>query len=156
MIKVDCPKLKKGDWDRKRFDWNDKPFLMLKYRSFLGIPINKRYTEKKAVKMLNEKDLLPGIPLILLRNETIWGGEVLVELACEDPISNCHVSGSFFTMFFEGHFKDMGKWYKRLRKECKRLKMKINEIVAYYPLCDLCCDMHGKAQLVLIASIEKI
>jgi len=140
--------LNRDDWHKQTFEWNDKPFYRVTFASFLGLPITNELQLKKASQTLNNKHLLPGMPVILTRNKSLCTGELLIEVNGPDGIPTERMSGRFFSMFFEGYLNHLDTWKKRIAKECEERGMHVEEILTYFAN-----NRGSKSQTVLLAKV---
>ena len=150
-----CPKLDKRDWDRKMHAWKEKVFYKEHYSSLFYIPLGFGEIMERAIPMLMEKGLFEENGLILCRNEGMWGGDAYIELKKDAPsINTQRISGNFFSMYFEGSYKETGKQMQALREHCKKNGMDVKEVLSYYATCPECIKKYGKTQTVLFARID--
>jgi len=139
MIQSD---LQKEDWDQKTFTWENKPFYRVKYASVLGIPISRVISVKQAVDKIGQD--LPGRPLVLSASDSLFSGELLIELNSAENLPAKFLSGTFFSMFFEGSPK-ISEWSGILRQVCRANGQEPVEIIPYYA---------NSAQTVLLARLS--
>jgi len=135
--------INKEDWDQKQFEWQEKPFYRVKYTSLLGMPLTKELKETKALQMLSEQDMLPGKPIILRKNDSMFGGELFIELKNAD-IEHEKMSGDFFTMVFEGNNWQMPAWKKTMQQVAAGQGMDISDIMLYH------ASSHAKKSMVVL------
>jgi len=141
--------IKKEDWDQKVFDWQDKPFYHVSYASFLGLPLTREMAEARALQMLSQKNLLPGKPIILRSNSSLFGGDLFIELENANDVEHKKMSGKFFTMFFEGNSRHIPTWKNILKEVARTKNMAVSEVMPYL------AGSHDKnCQVVLIARVD--
>ena len=154
--KVCCPRLKKRDWEKRTWKWDDKKFYKKHYFSIFHMPINLGSVLTKSCEMLSQKRLLPrGDPIMLCRNENFWGGDIYIEVVRDSksvPLEG--ISGKFITKLFEGQYKEARMWLMAMNAWCKAKGYDVEEIMAFYGTCPKCTKKYGSAQTVLFAKIE--
>lgn len=156
-----CVRMNKAYWDKKTWNWKAKPFFKIHFRSFLHIPLGFGKIFAEELPKLQKKGLITKkkteMPLCLVRNETRWGGDMYIEVKKTDPNINSEhmgmLSGKFFSMYFEGSYRETDKWVKELIKESKKRKYRVQEILNFYCTCPKCTKAYGSAQTILFARI---
>ena len=157
MTKEDvcCPRLDKANWDKKEHEWKNKLFYTKHYRSFFYIPTGFGKIMKNTLPILKDKGFFKGeSSMILCRNEGMWGGDCCIEVSKKEagmPIDT--LSGKFFSMYFEGNYKDVGKFYKVMKKYCEEKGYDVTEFMSYYATCPDCMKKYGTAQIILFARL---
>lgn len=140
-----CPEVKKEEWDRKSFEWTDKPFYRQEYVSLFAIPLNSKEALRSALERLKEN--LPGKPLIMTEHG-LFRGSHYIELISDEQANHLE-SGSFFSMHFEGSTKSLPMWHRIIKEVSGSQKARV---LPYYVTCPHCLD--EKKQTVLIAKLE--
>lgn len=150
-----CKILSSTEWDRKEVIWRDKPFYKTRYRSFFHIPLN---IGKKIVESIGkiEEAGLAAEQMMLSRHSTMWGADLLIPIKNKTDIFEIElISGRFLTRLFEGHYGDIGKWIKEMRKYCLEKGFKSEELIFWYATCPKCAKSRGdRAQAVVFAKVE--
>jgi hypothetical protein len=152
-----CELLDSKQFDKKTVEWKGRPFIKKHYLAFFYMPLGLDSTLKGLLEDLNSKGLISEEhPVMIWRNEGMFGGDVYVALKEEDSSYEVErLSGKFFTMFFEGKdYKEAGKWHKVLWVEAKKRKLDVKEVISYYGQCPGCMKKFGKLQTVLYARIS--
>jgi hypothetical protein len=147
-----CELVDKKDWEEKNFTWKNKPFVKKKYFALFYMPIGVDGVLKDLMAELHEKKLLSEEhPVMLWRNEGLFGGEILVALKNDSPdYETVTLSGKYFSKFYEGKgYEDAGKWHKDFQETAKSKDLKLEEVLTYYLLCPGCLKKFGKMQTVI-------
>jgi len=132
-----CPDIRKGEWDRKRFTWTDKPFFRLKYASFFGAPLTLALKRQKVLEQLHSKGLLPEKPVIITNNN-ILTSELLIELKHTGDVEHTKLNGDFFTMYFKGDQRNMEMWKDIMRQVCAANSLEVKDFLHYNASCKKC------------------
>jgi hypothetical protein len=150
-----CELVEKKDWDGKTVNWKDKHFVKKKYSALFYMPLGLDGLLKKLMAELNEKNLVPDDhPIMLWRNEGLFGGEILVALKKDSSdYDTITLSGEYFTKFYEGKgYEDAGKWHKDFQAATKDKDVK--EVMTEYVLCPGCQKKYGKMQAILFGKVS--
>lgn len=158
MAKKDecCPRLEKKEWDKKVHVWKNNVFFYKKhYPAAFYMPIGFGKAVMQSINLLQGKGQFATPPLMVCRNETMWGGDIYVKVKKADPkLPTEKISGKFVSMLFEGDYKNVGTWRKQLEDYCKSKNYAVKEIISHYATCPRCAKEHGGTQTVLFARIE--
>ncbi|MFH1126446.1 MAG: hydrolase [Candidatus Altiarchaeota archaeon] len=150
-----CPRLKSDDWDKKTFEWKNKPFYKTKYLSFFRIPLTYRGAVKKSLEVLKAKGLVRDPMLMLAEEESMFYSTLLVEMSGDDenlPVRR--LSGTYVSMFFEGGYRDTPRWIREMVDYCTIQGERPKELYFFYATCPKCAKYYGSAQTVLFARIK--
>lgn len=150
-----CKWVDKSKWDKKTHEWKDKPFVVEHYRSIFYMPIGFGKAVKKIIAEIEGKDLAPEVPIMLCRNEGMWGGNLYYEVKKADPeLPIEKLNGKFFSMYFEAKaYKEVGKFYEEIKDYCEEQGWKPKEFMSYYCTCPNCTKKKGKMQIILLARL---
>jgi hypothetical protein len=143
------------EWDQKEIVWRDKPFYKSRYRAFLHVPINIGKKISEGMKII-EKAGLTSEPMVLSKNDTMWGAEILIPISARTGRFGTEiVTGRFLTRLFEGHYADAKKWIKETKKYCESRRHKAREFIFWYATCPKCAKKkEDKVQVVVFARVE--
>ncbi len=147
-----CELLNPEEWDKKTIELKNRNFVKKHYTALFYMPIGLDKVLKGLMKELDEKKLLSDKhPFMLWRNEGMFGGDICIAVKKKDPAYETEtISGSYFTMFFEGKgYQEAGKWHKAMKEEMERRKLKAKEVLSEYALCPGCAKKYGKVQAIL-------
>jgi hypothetical protein len=148
-----CSNLKREDFDRKVFDWKDKPFYETSYFSLFRMPLTYGSAVKKAIAVLKSKNLAVDPMLTLSGEESMFYSSLLIEMGRDDGVPVRKISGKFVSMFFEGRYRDTGKWVKEVIDYCRSQGHETKELYFFYATCPRCARHYGRAQTVIFAKI---
>lgn len=151
-----CKWLDREEWDRKTHVWRGKPFYVEDYRSFFYMPLDLGKGVSRMARRLEKRGLLPEQPVILCRNEGMWGGVLCIEMTEPDPeLPVEKLSGRFFSMYFEAEgYKEAGKLHKTIQDYCRDRGWEPKEYLSYYATCPECAEKYGKMQIILLARLD--
>jgi len=155
MMNFCCQPLSPLEWDKKELIWRDKPFYVSRYRSFLHVPINIGKKIAEGMKKISEAGL-QAEPMVLSRNETMWGAEILIPISGKAGRFRIELlTGRFLTRLFEGNYADIKKWVKETKKYCESRGFSAKEFIFWYATCPQCAKARGdRAQVVVLARVE--
>lgn len=149
-----CPKLAAEDFDRKVFGWEDKPFYKTKYFSFFHMPLTYGSAVNKAMAELKSRGLAADPTLMLSGEESMFYSSLLIEMSRDgNSVPVRRLSGKFISMFFEGSYRDTGRWVKEVVEYCRSRDYETKELFFFYATCPKCARHYGKAQTVIFAKI---
>lgn len=149
-----CNQLDQKKWDRKLHTWKNKLFVKRHYKSFFYIPRDLDKVISETNQLIKDHGIEKTPFFMLARNETFFGGDIYIEIKKKNSLPIDVIEGKFYSMFFEGKYKDMNKFIYQLGQECKKLNYNVKEILSFYATCPKCVKTRGKAQIVLFARIE--
>lgn len=153
--KVCCPKINPNDWNDKIFQWQNKPFIKAKVRTFFYIPIGFGNTIRKLDKKLQANSLNFSEGVCLSDHTSKWNMDIYVTIDKEfkdDSIS--YFNGNFYCKMYEGDFKDTGKWCSDYDKTLKEKGLKNKKIFMWYTTCPKCAKKYGKNYVGIFSEIE--
>jgi len=155
MRDICCQRLSPLEWDRKEIVWRDKPFYSSRYRAFLHVPINIGKKIAQGMKIIEEAGL-SAEPMVLSRNDTMWGAEILIPVSRKDNRFRTElVTGRFLTRLFEGHYGDIRKWIKETKNYCREKGFSAKEFIFWYATCPKCAKKsNDMVQVVVLARVE--
>ncbi len=147
-----CDLISKKDWDKKTIKWKNKLFVKKHYLAFFYMPLGLDKALGNLMEDLNKKDnLAKEAPIMVWRNEGMFGGDVYVAVKKKDPdYDNETISGTFKTRYYEGKsYSEAGSWVKKFKADVKDAK----EIISFYALCPGCAKKFGKVQAALLGRV---
>jgi len=150
-----CKRLFPVEWDKKEVVWRDKPFFSSRYRAFLHVPINIGKKIAESMEIIKEAGL-SAEPMVLSRNSTMWGAEILIPVSKKDNRFRTElVTGRFLTRLFEGHYADLKKWIKETKKYAEEKGLTSKEFIFWYATCPKCAKKNNDAvQVVVFVRVE--
>jgi hypothetical protein len=150
-----CKRLIPAEWDRKEIVWRDKPFYRDRYWSFLHVPIDFGKKIVRGLEKIKEAGLFAE-QMVLSKNDGLWGGEMLIPIERNtNRFKTELLTGKFFTRLFEGHYGDMRRWLKEMKKYCVEKGYQPEEYIFFYATCPKCAKKYGdRVQVVVFARVE--
>lgn len=141
-----CPKFNPKDWDRKLFEFKDKPFVRITTASFLYIPLNLGQKMARTWDAITQSGADNHTEFVMLSYDlSPWRCEHLLSVKKEVPgLENVRLSGKFKTRVFEGPYQDAPKWIKAMQTNRK--------VYLYYTTCPKCSKVYGKNYVVAFAT----
>ena len=154
-----CPEFDVNKWDKKTFNWQDKPFIMESIPTFFHMPfvpmigkkMRKMYelTEKYNANFEDKTDTLvmfhdPGA----FKSEIYWAVTREVKEA-----NNTNISGSFVARVFDGPFNAVPKFIKEMDQYLASDNKKAKDYYVHYAYCPDCAKKYGHNYMVLFADI---
>ncbi len=149
-----CPPFDPKSWDGQEFTWEEKPFLRRKVRSLFYIPLTMGAAFKTGLAELEKAGALPGNPLSLSEEKSMWGSDLLIEATKDVPGADMvRLSGRYVTKVFEGPYRDIGKWIDEMNRRVAASGRAVLQLYFYYTTCPKCAKKYGKNYVVLIAQV---
>jgi len=149
-----CERLVPQEWDKKIIKWRDKPFYKSHYVSFFHVPLNIAGKIKEGYARIEELGLAAE-PMVITRNETFWGADVLIPISAKTDIFEIEImSGKFATGLFEGAYGEIGTWVKKMERVCKKNGVTPKEYLYWYATCPKCAKKYESVQVVIFARID--
>lgn len=145
-----CPEFVPSAWDNKRFQFRDKLFMKVSTHSFFHLPLDMNSVMKRAMEQIDKASAGSGNEYIMLsRDVSPWKSEHFISVSKAVPASETvRLSGTYAAKVFEGSFKDMGKWYKRLVDYAKAKREAPQDVYFSYTTCPRCARIYGKNYVV--------
>ena len=154
MADSHCPILEARDWDRRFWDWKDKPFYAATYWSIMHIPLNLDAVVRKAVADIRERNLMSEPIITFTREETMFHSTILISIregTDELPVET--LTGRYYSRLFEGGYGDTGKHMGEMRADLGKQGLKPGELLLYHATCPVCVEERGAAQTVVFARV---
>ncbi|MBN2593052.1 MAG: hypothetical protein JXA81_06065 [Sedimentisphaerales bacterium] len=106
------------------------------------------------MEMIQQAGALPGEPLMLSDEKSLWGSDIYIAVSKEVPGAEMvKISGTFLTKVFEGPYKDAGKWAQQMKAYVKSKAKEIRKMYFFYTTCPKCAEFYGKNYTVILAKI---
>ncbi len=148
-----CERLTEIEWNNKEIIWEDKPFYLSRYLSILHVPINIGGKIREGFSIIEEYGL-SAEPMVLSRNITSWGAEILI------PISNITdafeieiLTGRYITGLFEGTYGEIESWSSEMEKSLRSKNLRSKEFIYWYATCPKCAKVYKTVQVVIFARV---
>lgn len=149
-----CKRFDPGPWDGKEIKWEDKLFLKDHVKSVFHIPLNFGKVMARDMEKITKADALAAEPVMLSDERSLWGADVYIAVGREVPGADmARISGTFLSKVFEGQYKDMGKWVKRMKEYVSSKGRDVKKMYFFYTTCPACAKAYGKNYVVILAEI---
>ena len=149
-----CPILKATEWDKKTFNWKNKPFYRTSCLSLFHIPLTMGSAITEAVKILSAKGLMGKDFMCISKEDGLLSTTLLISLKHDAPgLPIERITGQFMSRLFEGDYKDTGKWVSEMMDYVKSKGKTATELLFWYGTCPKCAKVYGKAQTVIFAHV---
>ena len=155
-----CPKFDIKKWDKKLFQWKNKKFIKETIPEFFHIPFPP-IINKKVTKMMNlakdAKCLNPNKEeiLLLFKDLNPFLGEISLSVTDNVPrAKNSTLSGTFISKVFEGAFKEIPKFIKKMDSYLKEQGKQTKSYYIHYAYCPKCAKKFGHNFMILFAEIK--
>jgi hypothetical protein len=149
-----CAPLDVARWDEQEVTWNKKPFLRDHIREFLHLPLNFGSVITRDNNAIEEAAAYPREPLWLVDEVSPWGSDIYVAVEGEVPGATIDkLSGRFLTKVFEGPYRHVGKWTRKMTEYAESQGELVSKIYYYYATCPKCAKHFGANHVVLFAQL---
>lgn len=143
-------------WDKQKMEFSNKHFIRAHTKSLFHIPLNMG----KIMKQLSETATASGQALpeketmILSREISPWKAEQLYSVkGTVSGADNVALTGAFYSLVFEGPFKNIKKWEKELRDYVSSEGKEIKNLYFFYTTCPKCAKHYGKNYVIGLAEV---
>ena len=145
-----CPRFKSEGWDKQELHFKDKLFVRATTRSFFHIPTNMGRVFSKTFDKIEKADAIDiEQSAILSYDLSPWKSEHYFAVTKEVPgLENVRLSGDYFTLVFEGPYKNTRYWYDKMKEYVKEKGFNPGRIFFYYTTCPGCAKHYGKNYVV--------
>ena len=154
-----CPKFEVEKWDKKTFNWENKPFLKESIATFFHIPFPPMIG-KKVMKMHTQAEKAEAtIPdkteaLILFRDPSSFKSEIYYSVVKEvDGANYTTISGTFAARVFDGPYNSIPKFIEKMDSYLKENNQTAKDYYVHYAYCPKCAKESGHNYMILFALI---
>ena len=149
-----CPKLIKGDWDKKEVQWKEKPFYKTKYYSLFHIPINFGGVVRKAMEEITSRGLDEEPVMMFSKEDSMFSATLLISLRRDaKDLETVKLSGRYISMIFENGYRQTSKWVGEVRRYVEGQGKVAKELLFWYVTCPRCAKKYGKTQTVIFTKV---
>jgi hypothetical protein len=142
-------------WDRKEFDWTNKPFVRDTIRSLFHIPVNFGAVMTRVHNAVESEEGYPGEPLWLADESSPWRSNIFMAVDRDIPGTEMTtLSGRFLTRVFEGPYKNAGKWAKEMAAHVANEGRTLKQMYFFYATCPKCAKHYGENNVVIFARVD--
>ena len=150
-----CARFNPEGWDNQDLHFKDKPFVRVKTRSLMHIPLNMGPVFKKtfeAIEAADAQDLEQS--LVLSRDLSPWSAEHYFAVTKDVPGQDMTpMTGDFKTKVFEGPYKDALEWQKMMLTQVEAQGHAAEAVYFFYTTCPKCAKAYGKNYVVGAAKL---
>ncbi len=151
-----CKRFDPKQWNERKVKFNQMLFIKDRVKSIFHIPLNFSKVMIRNITRIKNADALPKDPLMLVDENSLWGADVYIAVAKEVPeVENVHMSGTFRTKVFEGHFKNIKSWMKEMEEYVHSKDEFVRKFYFFYTTCPKCAEFYGKNYVVLFAEVDE-
>lgn len=154
-----CPKFNPEKWDKKTYNWENKPFIKETMCTFFHMPcpstINKKIT-KMCQMMENAKvaETNPEDVLMLFRDPSAFKSEIYLSVTNSVPnANNVTISGTFVARVFAGPYRAVPKFIKQMNEYLATEGKKAKDYYVHYAYCPKCAKKYGDNYMIIFAQI---
>ena len=151
-----CARLDVEKWDGQSVTWKDKPFLKDHIRAFLHVPLSFGSVISRDLARVEDAGAYPADPIWLTDEVSPWGADIYTAVDRDElPGATVeHLSGTFMTKVFDGPYREIGKWIRRMEDHVHSQAHEVKKIYFFYATCPKCAKHYGKNQVVLFAQLQ--
>jgi hypothetical protein len=149
-----CPPFESAAWENKQFEWNDKPFIREKVRTFFFMPINFGGAMRRVMKLIDQTGTSMPDYLCLSDHTSKWNMDIYLAVDKEVPgAENVTLSGKYLSKVYEGNFNKTGEWCKDFETYAKSQGLTVKKWFMWYTTCPKCAKKYGKNYVAIIAEV---
>ena len=154
-----CPKFKPERWDKKTFNWKNKPFIKETIPTLFHIPFPPMIGNKiaKMWKMAEESKTAPlkkEDVLILFADPSPFKSELYLSVTGTVPnADNVKISGTFISKVFDGPYNAIPKYIKEMDEYLASKGRKSKNYYVHYAYCQKCAKESGHNYIILFAEV---
>ena len=156
---VCCPKFEPGKWDKKTFDWDNKPFIKASVPTFFHIPLPSMISKRMTIMCDLADKAEANIPdlsdaLVLFHDPSAFRSEIFYSVTKHvEGAHNTTLSGKFMAGVYEGPYKSVPKHMKAMNAYLEDKGLKAEDYYVHYAYCPGCAKKFGKNYMILFAEI---
>lgn len=150
-----CPQFDPIPWDDNVFEWSNKKFIKDKVCTFFYMPMNFGSIMKRLDSKIRKADANVLDWMCLSDHTSKWNMDVFIAIDKDIPdLENTTLSGKFYSIVYEGPFKDTGKWCKNFEEKAKEKGFSIKKWYMWYTTCPKCAKKYGKNYVVIVGQVD--
>lgn len=156
-----CPKFNQKKWNEKTFNWDHKQFIKESVPTFFHIPLPPMIGKKitNMMKMAEDSKKLESNKediLLLFADPSAFRSDLYLSVTDKVPnANNTEISGVFMSKVFDGAYKEVPKFIKKMDAYLKKQRKKANNYFVHYAYCPKCAKEAGHNYMVLFAEVDK-
>jgi len=153
-----CPEFNPSNWDKKTLIWKNKTFIKDSMPTIFHIPF-PWIIGKKIVRLCNLVVKTKVQPpkdkwLMLFHDPHAFKSELFMSVT--KPVkneNNVTISGTFMTQVFDGPYKAVPKFMKKMDEYLSEKGKKAKDYYVHYAYCPKCSKKYNHNYMVLFAEI---
>ncbi|MDY6958557.1 MAG: hydrolase [Halobacteriota archaeon] len=154
-----CPKFDAERWDKRTFNWEDKPFIKESIPTFLHTPfppmiwwkLNKMWkmAEEAEATLPNKEEIL-----VLFNDPNAFKSEIYLSVAKEvDEAKNSKISGDFVSKVFDGPYNAIPRFISEMNEYLSGENKTAKDYYVHYAYCQKCAKKFGHNYMILFAEV---
>lgn len=153
-----CPLFDPAPWDRTTHVWDGRLFLTDEVAQIFHVPVRMSEHVQRMFAAAAEANALPDRTQshVLMHEKSTWKSELLLAVTKDIPGANVTtISGTFFSMVFDGPYKETGHWITAVNEELAMRHAKAETIYLQYAYCPKCMKKYGHNYCVVFAKLAE-
>ena len=157
--KVCCPEFHPEKWDKKTYEWHNKPFIKETMPTILHMPIPSIMSKKitRLFKLAEDSKLAEADiedSLLLFRDPSAFRSEVYLSVTGSVPTAdNVTISGTFMAKVFDGPYNAIPKFVKQLNEYLASQGKHAKNYYIHYAYCPKCAKKYGNNYMIIFAQV---
>lgn len=151
-----CPRFHSEAWHEKIITLTDIPMVKASTKSLFYIPLNMGKVMTDTMKHIVDADAEVTDRYLIL-SEELSPFRGMHHFLVKKPVpgmENELLSGTFFTMVFNGSYNQIPKWMKEMQKKALEEHLVIRRYLSFYTTCPKCASIYGNNYVVLFGELE--
>jgi len=154
-----CPKFDPARWDKKTFNWDNKPFIKETIPTLFHIPfppmIGKKVTKMwKLIEADKKAEAEKQNILLLFRDPSAFKSEMYMSTIGEvSGANNVNISGTFMAKIFAGSYNAIPKFLKQMNEYLAGKGKKAKDYYVHYAYCPKCAEKFGANYMIMFAQV---
>ena len=154
-----CPEFDTAKWDKKRFTWDNKPFIKESIPTLFHMPFPRMIGNKmkKMMKLADKaKANIPDLTeaLILFRDPSAFKSEIYYSVTHEvEDANNTSLTGEYIAGVFDGPYNSIPKYIKEMESRLDNEGEEAKDYYIHYAYCPGCAKKFGHNYMILFAEV---
>ena len=156
-----CPKFNQEKQDEKTYNWDHKQFIKASVPAFFHIPLPPMIGKKikNLMKIAEDSKKLETNKediLLLFADPSAFRSDLFLSVTVKVPnANNTDISGTFMSKVFDGAYKEVPKFIKRMGAYLNKQHKKAKNYYLHYAYCPKCAKEAGHNYMVLLAEVDE-
>jgi hypothetical protein len=149
-----CKKFNPDPWDQREVTLADKLFLHDTVRTLFHIPLNFGQVISRAMKAIEKHEACTEETITLYEEAGPFKAHLYVSARKQIPGARMvKMDGTFITRVFEGDYRNMGAWHRKMQEYVKSKSKNAKKTLVYYTTCPRCAQYYKKNYVVFLARV---